>query len=61
VGARATQDIDLLIMLDETQRTQLLGILKPFGFALDVRWTEVNPFLKGRMTACATVIILSIS
>ena len=31
---RATQDIDLLIMLDETQRTQLLGILEPFGLLL---------------------------
>lgn len=47
---RATQDIDLLIMLDEAQRTSLLCILEPFGFTLDVRWTEVNPFLKGRMT-----------
>lgn len=37
-------------MLDETRRTHLLGILEPFGFALDVRWMEVNPFLKGRMT-----------
>lgn len=47
---RATQDIDLLIMLDETQRTRLLGLLEPFGFILDVRWAEVNPLLKGRMT-----------
>lgn len=37
-------------MLDDTQRTGLLGVLEPFGFTLDVRWTDVNPFLKGRMT-----------
>jgi hypothetical protein len=44
------QDIDLLMMLDDTQRTRLLGVLEPFGFTLDVRLTDVNPFLKGRMT-----------
>jgi hypothetical protein len=31
---RATQDIDLLMMLDDTQRTRLLGVLNHSGLLL---------------------------
>ena len=37
-------------MLDDAEHTRLLGAIESSGFAVDVRWTEANPLLKGRMT-----------
>ncbi len=45
---RATQDIDLLVLLEDDQLDRLQEVLAPIGFTLDVGWAETNPMLKGR-------------
>ena len=45
---RATQDIDLLILLEESTRREFTGRLGSAGFALDEEWARQNPLMKGR-------------
>jgi hypothetical protein len=46
---RATQDVDLLVLSDETAKTHLTGSLIAHGFQLDGRWIEHNPMAKDRV------------
>jgi len=46
---RATQDIDLLVLLEDDQLDGLQEVLAPIGFTLDVGWAETNPMLKGQV------------
>ena len=45
---RATQDIDLLILLEESTCRQFTERLGSAGFALDENWARQNPMMKGR-------------
>jgi len=45
---RATQDIDLLILLEESTCREFTGRLGSAGFTLDEEWARQNPLMKGR-------------
>src|SRR6266581_2771801 len=45
---RATQDIDLLILLEESTQPEFTGRLESAGFILDEEWARHNPMMKGR-------------
>ena len=47
---RATQDVDILMMLDVDTRHHLMSILRSHGFVVDSRWAQANPMLDGIMT-----------
>ncbi len=46
---RTTQDVDLLVLSDETAKIQLTGSLIAHGFQLDARWIEHIPMAKDRV------------
>ncbi|MGH7233128.1 MAG: hypothetical protein ACREJU_17485 [Nitrospiraceae bacterium] len=47
---RATQDVDVLMLLDDETRHHLISVLAPHGFVVDSRWAEANPMLNGVLT-----------
>ncbi len=47
---RATQDVDVLMLLDGDTRRNLLSILASHGFVVDTRWAQANPMLDGILT-----------
>lgn len=46
---RATSDVDVLIMFDDSTQDQLISVLTERGFTLDTVWQEANPMLHGVM------------
>lgn len=46
---RTTQDIDLLVLSQESVRSELVGSLSSQGFQLDTAWVERNPMAKDRV------------
>lgn len=46
---RATKDIDLLILLNESSQAELLRGLASHGFLKDEAWSKHNPMLQGTM------------
>jgi hypothetical protein len=46
---RSTKDIDLLMVAEESQRTQLLVSLTAKGFKVDQKWLDQNPFAADRV------------
>ena len=45
---RATKDIDLLILLEESTQPEFTAWLGTAGFTLDEDWARQNPLMKGR-------------
>jgi predicted nucleotidyltransferase len=49
-SVRATQDIDLLMLLNDELRDRVFSTLALHNFKPDTRWAETNPMLKGMVT-----------
>ena len=45
---RATQDLDLLVLVDEPALVRLVGVLGEAGFRVDEGWGKWNPLLRGQ-------------
>ena len=47
---RATQDVDVLMFLDDETQRRLIPILARHGFVVDSHWAHMNPMLEGILT-----------
>jgi hypothetical protein len=45
---RTTQDVDVLVTLEEKKRDRLLLTLRGKGFSLDAEWAKANPMIRDR-------------
>lgn len=45
---RATQDLDVLVVLEGRRRERLLKALQERGFSLDTEWVEQNPMIRNK-------------
>ena len=47
--ARATDDLDFLMAINDDVVDNMLRVLEPHGFTVDTRWADQNPLLKGQV------------
>lgn len=47
---RATQDLDLLVLVEESNREEFIAKLSSSAIAVNHQWFEANPMAKGRVT-----------